>query len=58
MKAHGVEPTANRRGVHNTIRHIADAIGPDWGAGAAFVVTGWREAKLLSSLLRKPAGVA
>ena len=58
VKASGVKPTVKRRGVHNTIRHIADAIGQDWGAGAAFVATGWREAKLLNGLFGKPAGVA
>ncbi len=57
MKSFRVEPTANRLGVHNTIRPIADAIGQDWRAGTAFVAAGWREAELLSSFLRKPAGV-
>ena len=50
--------TANRCGVHNTMGHNANAFGQIQGAGAAFVATGWREATLLSGLLRKPAEVA
>lgn len=38
METLRAEPTADRRGVRNTIRHIADAIGQDRGAGAAFVL--------------------